>query len=293
MEATGVPVVRGAVDLGAERKETHRQWRGWPSRWTSLSRRVHPRWCQTAAVTGRISAQDPPLQSLPRSLRYSVAAGDGRMLVAADLSGADFRAACAMSGDSDLRRTFEEGEDPYIVIGVGAGREARGREREVGKQIALAALYGASPWTLAQDLQLTVAAVERALEHYRARFPRLWAWRDELLDRFNRDEELRNPFGRHLAPETRAQAVNHPCQSAVADIVKRAMIRLDQILPPGATMIAQVHDEILVECAEEDTEDVATMMTEEMGRSQPELPVPLAAKVGSGRTWAEAVQKQR
>ncbi len=293
MEHAGVPVVRGTIDITAEKKETRNQWRGWPARWTSLSRRVHPRWCQTNAVTGRITAKDPSLQNLPRSLRYSVVAPKGRLLVAADLSGADFRAACAMSGDPNLHRMFEEDEDPYVVIGAGAGREARGREREVGKQIALAALYSASPWRLVQDLHLSAAAVERALENYRARFPQLWTWRDELLDKHHAGHELRNPFGRYLAPENDAQVINHPCQSAVADIIKRAMIHLDQRLPDGAYMILQVHDELVTECAQEDAETVATLMVEAMTRPLTELPVPLAAKVGTGRTWAEAVQNQR
>lgn len=170
--------------------------------------------------------------------------------------------------------------------------EVRGKEREVGKRISLAALYGARPRTLAQDLQLPVATVERAVGRYRTRFPRLWQWRDELLERFHEGKELRNPFGRRLAPETDAQAVNHPCQSAVADVMKRAMVRLDQRLPADAHMVAQIHDELLVECPEDQAEAVATMMVQEMTRPVLELPVPLAAKVGIGTTWKDAGHAQ-
>jgi DNA polymerase I-like protein with 3'-5' exonuclease and polymerase domains len=292
MEAAGVPVIKGTIDLGVEQAQTRKQWNGWPARWTSLSGRVHPRWCQTGAVTGRLTAQAPSLQSLPRRLRHSVSAPLGRLLVAADLSGADFRMAAALSGDPAMLRLFKQGEDPYTVIGGGAGREARGKERQVGKQIALAALYGASPWTLSRGLQLSVVAVERALGHYRARFPRLWQWRDELLNKYRAGQEHHNPFGRRLAPETEAQAINHPCQSAVADVMKLAMIRLDHGLPTGAVAIAQIHDELLVECDGDDAVAVATIMMKEMTRQLPELPVPLAAKVGVGRTWKEAVQDQ-
>jgi len=195
MERVGIPVVGGTVDLGAEKKETRHRWQGWPARWTSLTGRVHPLWIQANAITGRISARDPPLQSLPRRLRHSVAAPSRRVLVAADLSGADFRAACAMSGDPALREMFEQGDDPYTVIGKGAAPEGRGNERVIGKGIALAALYDAMVRTMAAELGLSLKAVQNALTQYRALFPRLWQWRDELLERFHAGQDLRNPFG--------------------------------------------------------------------------------------------------
>jgi DNA polymerase-1 len=197
-----------------------------------------------------------------------------------------------MSRDPVLLGMYERGQDPYVAIGAGAGREARRKEREVGKRVALAALYGAKPSTLAHDLQLTVEAVELAIESYRAWFPRLWQWRDELLDGFYEGKEMRNPSGRRLVPETNAQVINYPCQSSVADIIKLAMVRLDQRLPADAHMVAQIHDELLVECPEDQAEVVATLMVEEMTRPLSELTVPLAAKVGIGRTWKDAVHGQ-
>jgi len=293
MEKTGVPVTRGTVDLSAEKEQTQSQWRGWPARWASLSGRVHPRWLQAAAVTGRISARDPSLQSLPRRLRHSVAAPPGRLIVAADLSGADFRAAAAMSGDPALLGMFEKREDPYTVIGTGADADVRGREREAGKRLALAALYGAAPWTLADDLHVAEEHVERALRNYRAMFPCLWDWRNDLLEKYERGENQSNPFGRRLVPETRAQAINHPCQSSVADLIKLAMIRLDQRLPAEAQLIAQIHDELLVECNANKADDVANIMLQEMTRPTAALPVRLSAKVGYGKSWAEATENQK
>jgi len=293
MEQTGVPVVRGTIDLGAEKAETRKQWRGWPARWASLSGRVHPRWLQTTAVTGRITARDPSLQSLPRRLRHSVAAPPGRLIIAADLSGADFWAAAAMSGDPALLRMFEDGEDPYTVIGSGAGPDVHGRERDAGKRLALAALYGAAPRTLADDLYVAEGHVERALQKYRKMFPHLWAWRDGILDKFEREEELRNPFGRRLAPTIQAQAINHPAQSSVADLIKLAMIRLDKKLPSDAQLIAQIHDELLMECSTDKADKVTSLMLEEMTRPTAALPVRLNAKVGYGKSWAEATESQK
>jgi hypothetical protein len=94
MEAIGIPVTPSTADMTTEKPETQRQWKAWPTRFvTPATRRVHPTWFQTMSVTGRITARDPPVQSLPKSLRNTVAAPLGRVLLAGDYTAADFRAA--------------------------------------------------------------------------------------------------------------------------------------------------------------------------------------------------------
>ena len=233
------------------------------------------------------------MQSLPKRLRSTVVVSPGRVLVAADYSSADFRPAAAMSGDIELVELFNRGQDPYREIGTLAGPAARGREREVGKLTALAALYGASAWSLQSKTGLPAAAVETMVKGYMNRFPTLWRWREVQIQRMRTGRGIRNPWGRVLMPETESETINHLCQSAAADLVKTAMLRLQDELPRGAVLVAQIHDELLVECGEDDAEDVANIMRVEMTRPVPQLPVALAVKIGVGRSWAEATQAQR
>jgi len=288
MEATGVPVTRGEVDLSATAPETQRQWRGWPARWTGVDGRVHPAWFNTAAVTGRVSSRNPPIQALPKVLRHSIAVPNGRFLVVADYSTADFRAAAALASDRTLIKHFASGVDAYESVGAGAGRAAQGRHREVGKALALAALYGARVATLADNLKLPISIVEQAIEHYRRVYPRLWKWREEVIAEWRTNGGLRNPWGRLLGPETEQQAINYMCQSATADLMKTAMLRIRATLGSTAKIIGQVHDELLVECAGADVATVAEIVETEMTRPVAQLPVELAVKVGVGRSWAEA-----
>jgi len=293
MEAAGLPVVPATADLSGEKPETQSQWAGWPTRLTTAAtRRVHPTWDQTATVTGRVTARKPPLQSLPKGLRNTVVAPAGRLLIAADYSAADFRPAAAMSRDPELLRLFEQGQDPYSQIGAMAGPPARGRERQVGKPTALPALYGATPWSLQDKTQLPVRAVEQMIAAYKARFPTLWRWRSEQIAHMRTGKAMHNPWGRLLLPETEFEAINHLCQSAAADVVKTAMLRLEVTLPQNATIVAQIHDELLVECLEQDATTVVTIMREQMTKPIPQLPVTLAVKIGVGKTWGEATRTQ-
>lgn len=294
MEATGISVVRTPVDLSAEKPETKRQWSGWPTRFvTATTGRVHPTWCQTSSITGRVTARNPPLQSLPKSLRESVVAPNGRVLVVADYSEADFRVAAGLSGDAALLRMFRKGIDAYSQVGILAGLAARGREREVGKFVALASLYGATPRALADETKLPQSVIESMIAGYQDKFSTLWDWRQEQVESFRAGLEIRNPWGRLLKPTTEAQAINHLCQSSAADVLKTAMLRLQDALPKRAQMVAQIHDELLVECRDKDADAVAKIMREQMTKSIPQLPVTLAVKIGAGKSWAEATANQQ
>ena len=294
MEAVGIPVIPGTANLGPEKPETQHQWAGWPTRFvTAATKRVHPTWDQTATVTGRVTARQPPLQSLPKSQRDTVVAPAGHVLVAADYSAADFRPAAGMSHDAELLRLFGQGQDPYRQIGAMAGTAAQGRERQVGKATALPALYGASPWSLQDETQLSVAAVEQMITAYKAKFPILWTWRSEQIARMRAGMAIHNPWGRLLLPKTDFEVINHLCQSAVADVVKTAMLRLQKTIPHGAVIVAQIHDELLIECMEQDADSVVTIMRDQMTGPIPQLPVTLAVKIGVGKTWAEATRTHR
>jgi len=293
MEAIGIPVIRNTADVRAEKLETQRQWAGWPSRFvTPFTRRVHPTWCQTMSVTGRVTARDPALQSLPKSLRYTVTAPPGRRMVAADYSAADFRAAAGLSRDPELLRLFNGGGDPYFEVGLLAGYAARGKERQVGKQTALAALYSSSPGSLAEDTGLPLPAVKSMVAGYKTRFPKLWQWHADQLELYRSGREIRNPWGRILLPSSNSEVINHLCQSTTADIVKTAMLRLHDTLPTDAAIILQNHDELMVECAESDSDNVATTMREAMTTPISQVPVVLAVKIGIGKSWAEATELQ-
>lgn len=299
MEAIGIPVVSGRADLSALSPKKQTEWSGWPAEMMSFfdDGRFHPRWSLTTK-TGRIATPGTNIQGLPKVIRHTVAAPPGKAIVAVDLSSADFRAIAAMSGDRGLLQLLADGGNPYYEIGEGAGPDARGREHEVGKAAALKPLYShhlfhdftrrEKAWleeNLGQDLDLRHSV--DLVKHYQSLFPRVWEWRDQL--RTTSSLVHRNPFGRQLRPRDPYLAPVYLAQSSVADLVKRAMLRIAARLPEEAYLIINLHDELVVESLECDVEEVTAIIVKEMTAPLAELPVPLAVKAGSGRTWAEAV----
>ncbi|MEE2972133.1 MAG: DNA polymerase I [Planctomycetota bacterium] len=274
--------------------------------------RIHASFNQTVTATGRLSSSDPNLQNIPirtevgRDIRKAFTAPPGRLLLAADYSQVELRMLAHLSGDRGLREAFERGEDIHAavasqVLQVPLG-EVDAEMRSTAKMINFGIVYGITGYGLARRLggDMDVPTADGIITDYKARFPgirnfldacvdqaRTHGWVETILGRRRRIPQItaRNPMERQLGER---MAINTVVQGSAADLIKRAMIDVAAVLPethPDARMILQIHDELVLEVAEEEVEAVADRVRTCMEQAM-DLEVPLVAEPSWGRTWA-------
>jgi DNA polymerase-1 len=274
--------------------------------------RVHTSFRQTVAATGRLSSSDPNLQNIPirtaagREIRRAFIAPPGRQLVVADYSQIELRILAHMSGDEALIATFEQDEDIHRATAArlfGVSRDLVSHEmRNAAKRINFALLYGMAAFTLGKDLGVSTSEARSYIDSYFAQFPKVRGCLDAIVEEARRTREVTTLFGRvRPIPEIAASnpnvrgnaermALNAPFQGSAADIIKIAMIRLDKELSrrgSGASLLLQVHDELVLEAPEEEAPAIKKLVGEVMeGAAQ--LRVRLAVHVGSGGDWLSA-----
>lgn len=274
--------------------------------------RIHTSLNQTITETGRLSSSNPNLQNIPirselgREIRRAFIAAPGHVLVSADYSQIELRLLAHLSGDPVLLEAFRAGEDIHTrtameVFGV-ERQTVDGERRRMAKTVNFGILYGLSPFGLAQRLHITNDAARTYIDGYFARYPRVKACLDGILDttraqgyvttllqrrRYVPDIDNPNRTIREAAERT---AINMPFQGSAADLIKLAMIHLQrQILTEHLPchMLLQIHDELLFEIPEEAVDEMIPRITTTMEQVF-RLDVPLTVEVGQGRTWAEA-----
>ena len=273
--------------------------------------RLHTTFNQTGSATGRLSSSNPNLQNIPirtelgRRIRAAFIAPPGRRLVAADYSQIELRVLAHVSGDRVLRDGFRKGEDIHTrtaaeVFGVPplmVGPEERRRAKAVNFGI----VYGLSPFGLSQQLGIPQAEARRYIEAYFRLYEGVRRYIDQTIAAarkegfaktlFGRrrpilDLDSRNPAARGFAERT---AVNSPIQGTAADLIKLAMIEVDRRLAeshPEARLLLQVHDELLLEAPENETEAVGRMVKQVMEQVH-QLEAPLVADVKAGANWRD------
>ncbi len=273
--------------------------------------RVHTTFQAAATATGRLSSINPNLQNIPirtelgREIRAAFTASSGTQLLSADYSQIELRLLAHFSGDPLLVRAYQNGEDIHTltaseVFGVPADtmdKETRGRAKAVNFGI----VYGISPFGLAAQLGIPQVEAKAYIERYFARYQGVQAFIQNTLAEtrktgsvrtmFGRmrpipDIESRNPNQRGFAERT---AVNTPLQGTAADLIKLAMIALDRTLRERnlkTRMVLQVHDELLFEVPDEEKDEIAKLVREEM-ESVVKLKVPLVADLGFGPNWRD------
>lgn len=274
--------------------------------------RIHTRFQQAVAATGRISSTQPNLQNIPvrtelgQRIRRAFRAPEGSVLLAADYSQIELRILAHMAHDEQLLEAFRKGEDIHrttaaLVFQVPA-EEVSADQRRAAKTINFGLIYGMSPFGLSQALAVPQEEAERFIQAYFARFGGVQAFMRDTLARAETERRVTTLFGRiRPLPElespsfavrenARRIAINAPIQGTAADILKRAMIRVDERLARGrlqARLLLTVHDELVFEVPEEELQDVERIVRESMeGAAQ--LDVPLLVEIASGRNWAEA-----
>jgi DNA polymerase-1 len=274
--------------------------------------RVHTTYSQTTAVTGRLSSNEPNLQNIPirtpagRRIRECFIAPPGRRIVSADYSQIELRIMAHLSGDENLRRAFRDGEDVHRATAAevfGIPLENVGSdERRVAKVINFGLIYGMSAFGVAQNLGIDRSTAQTYVERYFARFPGAKRYMDETRERARAEGYVETVFGRRLwLPEIRSgapvrrqaaerAAINAPMQGTAADLIKLAMIAVQQWLDRErlqTLLVMQVHDELVFEVPESELQNVQAQVKEIM-QNVHKLEVPLVVDVGVGANWDQA-----
>ena len=278
--------------------------------------RVHTSFNQTGTVTGRISSDNPNLQNIPvrtelgRRVRKAFTAPDGYVLLAVDYSQVELRVLAHISQDPTLLDAFRQGQDIHRTTAAAVHgipfEQVTYEQRRFAKSVNFGLLYGMGAFRLARDSDLTLAQAESFIKAYFERFPRVQAYLDEtkqlaaeqgyletLMGRRRYFPELQHSSSTRTGALARQraerQAINMPIQGTAADIMKLAMIEVhDRLRAAGhrAAMLLQVHDELVLEVAEDELQDVAGLVSATMEGAFT-LDAPLQADARWGHNWLE------
>jgi DNA polymerase-1 len=274
--------------------------------------RVHTSYHQAVTATGRLSSSDPNLQNIPirteegRRIRQAFVAPEGYRIVAADYSQIELRIMAHLSSDEGLLTAFREGQDVHRataseVFEVGL-EEVSAEQRRKAKAINFGLIYGMSAFGLAKQLHLGRNEAQQYIDRYFERYPGVQEYMDRTRALAKEQGYVETLFGRRLyLPEINARnkmrvqaaertAINAPMQGTAADIIKKAMLAVDDWLGQGgadARMIMQVHDELVLEVARGEVAAVCDRLCELMSGAA-ELAVPLLVEAGVGDNWDEA-----
>ncbi len=273
--------------------------------------RVHTSYSQLGAATGRLASLDPNLQNIPtrteegREVRRGFVAAAGHALVAADYSQIELRVLAHITQDANLVRAFQENQDIHAataaqLFGV-AEHEVTKNQRRVAKTTVFGVIYGISAFGLAPRIGTSRSEAQSLIDNFFARFPAVREYIDRTLEDGRRDGYVQTLFGRRRSmPELRAggararaaerEAINHPIQGTAADIMKIAMIHVDQALRDSSLatrMLLQVHDELIFEAPTGEVAATVALVRERMEGAYALQNVPLRVEVESGPNWEE------
>lgn len=269
--------------------------------------RLHTDFRLTIAQTGRLSSAEPNLQNIPvrteigKKIREAFVAGKGKVLVSADYSQFELRLAAAMANDTELIELFNQDADIHSetaaqVYGLKL-HEITPDQRRHAKIINFGILYGMSVHGLSVATGMDMIEAKEFLERYKALRKPLFEYTASLIVQAREQGYVETIFGRRRPmPDIKSSnfivraaaeraAMNMPIQGTEADLMKMAMIAVDQKLPQGARQLLQIHDSIMVECLEEQSELIETILKDTMEKIYTKLPVKLKVDVKTGKNW--------
>ncbi len=274
--------------------------------------RIHTSYHQAVAATGRLSSTDPNLQNIPirtpegRRIRQAFVAERGYKLVAADYSQIELRIMAHLSSDQGLIKAFAEGADIHRATAAevfgSTLEEVTDEQRRNAKAINFGLIYGMSAFGLARQLHIERGEAQDYINRYFDRYPGVAQFMEDIKVNAKEKGYVETLFGRRLyLPDIKASngmrrqaaeriAINAPMQGTAADIIKRAMIEVDAWLQSSdvdAAMIMQVHDELILEVAENQVDSVSLQL-EKLMEGAAQLAVPLEVGLGVGDNWDEA-----
>lgn len=275
--------------------------------------RVHTSYHQAVTATGRLSSTDPNLQNIPirneegRRVRQAFVPREGNKIVAADYSQIELRIMAHLSGDKGLLDAFAQGKDIHKataaeVFGVPLS-DVTTEQRRSAKAINFGLIYGMSAFGLSKQLNIPRNEAQKYMDLYFERYPGVLTYMDSTRERAKEKGYVETVFGRRLyLPDIKASngarrkgaeraAINAPMQGTAADIIKMAMIKVDDWIRNNAsdevTMMMQVHDELVFEI-KQDKVDTHIATIKSLMESAATLHVPLVVEVGVGENWDEA-----
>ena len=283
-----------------------------PSQISPSTGRIHTSFNQTGTSTGRLSSSDPNLQNIPirtedgRRIRQAFEAPNGYQLISADYSQIELRVIAHLSKDEGLLKAFKEGQDIHSstaseVFGVDL-QEVEPDQRRSAKAINFGLIYGISAFGLSKQLGINRNLADEYMDIYFSRYPGVRKYMNKTKTEAKKTGYVETLYGRRLyLPEIstgnaiRRQAadrvaINAPVQGTAADIMKKAMLSVNDSLKKqkiDAKLILQVHDELVVESHEKDTEKVTKILTDSMSKAA-QLSVPLEVEIGIGKNWDQA-----
>ncbi|HEY6450161.1 MAG TPA: DNA polymerase I [Candidatus Cybelea sp.] len=273
--------------------------------------RLRTEFNQTATATGRLSSTNPNLQNIPvrgelgrRIRRAFVARSDEYALLAADYSQIELRLMAHLSGDRALRIAFEEAQDIHDftarqIFGIVPNVRVDPNQRRMAKSVNFGLFYGMSDFGLAQRLEISRAEAKEITTAYFARFPDVRAYIERTIEEGRRNGYVSTILGRRrympglvsgnymLRAAAEREATNAPLQGSAADLMKLAMVRIERALERtslDATMLLQIHDELIFEVRKSDLRETANLVRGHM-QDAIALSVPLEVTLKAGRNW--------
>ncbi len=272
--------------------------------------RIHSTFRQNVAATGRISSTEPNLQNIPvrteegRKLRGVIVAGSGAQLVDADYSQIELRILASLSGDQAMIQAFRDGEDIHrktaAEVNHIAPEEVSALQRSHAKAVNFGIIYGISDYGLSRDLNISRAEAKAYIDGYKDSYPEIRSYMESVVQQAKQDGYVTTYFGRRRnIPELTSKnynlrgfgervALNTPIQGTAADIIKRAMIRVDRALRDSnfrARLVLQIHDELIVEAPEEEANEVGALLVSLM--EDDTFAVRLTCEMKIGHSWLE------
>jgi len=278
----------------------------------SLDGRIHGKFHQTITATGRISSTEPNLQNIPvrmeigRQIRKVFVPRESYIFVDADYSQIELRVLAHMSGDENLIEAYKNAQDIHAITASQVFHvpmdQVTPLQRRNAKAVNFGIIYGISSFGLGQDLNISRQEAEEYMQQYFATYPKIKEFLDDLIKKAKTTGYALTLFGRRRpVPELSSKnymqrsfgeriAMNSPIQGTAADIIKIAMNRVNDALKKGnykSRLLLQIHDELLVETALDEIEDVKEILLREMQQAA-DLLVPLSVDIEQGNSWYEA-----
>lgn len=284
-----------------------------PNEVNSTTKRVHTTYSQTVAATGRLSSNNPNLQNIPirtergRQVRKAfVPRDENYILVAADYSQIELRIIAALSGDKSMIASFQRGEDIHKATAAKVFNtpleEVTRAQRSDAKAVNFGIIYGQGAFTLAEQLNKSRAEAKKLIDNYYAKFPTLKNYIANQVEFAKENGYVETILGRRrylkninsqnaiVRKADERNAINAPIQGSAADIIKIAMIKINQLLKEGnykTKMLLQVHDELVFDMHITEKNILKPLLKKTM-ESAFKLSVPLTVDIGEGNNWLEA-----
>lgn len=271
--------------------------------------RVHTTFNQDGAATGRLSSTNPNLQNIPtrtelgREIRSSFVAEKGKVLINADYSQFELRLAAVLAGDENMIEDFNRGDDIHTktaseVYGVPMDNVTKSQRRNA-KVINFGVLYGMSPHGLSVATDMNISEAKKFIDKYFELRAPIRVYLDNILKQARTEGYVETFYGRrrptpdilssNFVVRTSAEraAANMPIQGTEADLMKKAMLRIDEKIDGLGEQLLQIHDSILIEAPKENAEKIADIVKKVMENIAPELKIRLHVDVNIGRNWGD------